>query len=66
MPMAAPFRLRARREELRLTRREFATLDRLATPQKIQAYVNAIPANHELGGETIASTTRGWRCSCVP
>jgi hypothetical protein len=68
MPMAAPLRQRARREELRLTRREFATLDRLATPQKIQAYLNAIPANHELGGETILSVRevlRQRRAHCI-
>jgi hypothetical protein len=66
--MAAHFRQRARREDLRLTRREFATLDRLATPQKIQAYLNAVPANHELGGETILSVRevlRQRRAHCI-
>ena len=45
----------ARREDLGLTRSEFALLERLDTPQKIQRFVNAIPANHEIGGETILS-----------
>jgi hypothetical protein len=45
----------ARRDDLGLTRAEFALLRRLGTPQKIQAFVNAIPINHEVGGETILS-----------
>jgi len=45
----------ARREDLGLARGEFATLERLSTPQKTQAFLNAIPINHELGGETIFS-----------
>jgi len=45
----------ARREHLGLAAAEFATLARLATPAKIQAYLNAIPANHESDGETIHS-----------
>jgi hypothetical protein len=45
----------ARREDLGLTKAEFALLQRLSTPQKIQAYVNTIPTNHEIGGETIHS-----------
>ena len=48
-------RRRARRDELGLTRAEFTVLRRLDTPQKIQAFVNAIPINHEVGGETILS-----------
>jgi hypothetical protein len=53
----------ARREDLCLTRREFSLLERLTTPQKIQAFVSAIPANHELGGETIHSVRKvlQWR-----
>lgn len=46
---------RARREVLGLTRSEFATLGRLDTPQRIQLFVNALPSNHELGGETLLS-----------
>jgi hypothetical protein len=46
---------RAARADLGLTAREFATLARLATPPRIQAFVNALPANHEPGGETVRS-----------
>jgi hypothetical protein len=45
----------ARRSDLELTRREFALLARLDTPQKIQSFVSALPANYEIGGETILS-----------
>ena len=67
--MVRPTRTRpARREDLRLTRREFSLLERLTTPQKIQAFVSAIPANHELGGETIYSVRevlRWHRAHCI-
>lgn len=43
----------ARREDLGLTAAEYARLARLDTPQKIQAFLNRIPANHEPGGETM-------------
>ena len=58
----------ARREDLALTRSEFAVLQRLATPQKIQTFLNAIPINHELGGETIhsvRSVMRHRRAHCI-
>src|SRR5438132_13258310 len=61
-------RKRARREDLGLTRAEFALLRRLNTPQKIQLFVNAIPANHEIGGETILSVRqvlRQRRAHCI-
>src|SRR6202795_125767 len=45
----------ARRDDLGLAPAEFAILRRLDTPQKIQLFLNAIPANHEIGGETILS-----------
>jgi len=45
----------ARREDLGLNSAEFALLRKLGTPQSIQAFVNAIPINHEVGGETILS-----------
>lgn len=48
-------RKQARREDLGLTAREFSVLARLATPPKAQAFLNAIPINHELGGETVHS-----------
>ena len=66
--MAPLFRSRATREDLRLTVVEFARLKRLTTPQKIQAFINAIPANHEVGGETILSVRevlRQRRAHCI-
>jgi hypothetical protein len=50
-----PHRRFARREDLGLTPGEFAVLRRLATPQKIQCFLNAICINHEIEGETILS-----------
>lgn len=58
----------ARREDLGLARNEFAILQRLSTPQKTQAFLNAIPSNHELGGETILSVRevlRQRRAHCI-
>ena len=46
---------RVDRPALGLTVREYATLARLATPPRIQAFVDRIPANHELHGETVRS-----------
>jgi hypothetical protein len=46
-------RHRALPADLGLSVREFGILDALATPQQVQAFVTAIPANHELGGETV-------------
>lgn len=48
-------RRRARREDLGLSAADFARLARLRTPARIQAFVSAIPANHELAGETVHS-----------
>jgi len=65
---ASTHRKSARREDLGLTRAEFAILRRLDTPQKIQLFVNAIPANHEIGGETILSVRqvlRQRRAHCI-
>ena len=61
-------RRNARREDLDLTPAEFALLRRLDTPQKIQLFVNAIPTNHEFGGETILSVRevlRQRRAHCI-
>jgi len=61
-------RKRACREDLRLTRAEFAILGRLDAPQRIQLFLNAIPANHEIGGETILSVRevlRQRRAHCI-
>jgi hypothetical protein len=58
----------ARREELGLTAREFAILKRLSTPEKIQAFLNAVPINHEPGGETVLSVRevlRQRRAHCI-
>ncbi len=67
--MARPTRTRfARREILGLTRGEFAILERLSTPLKIQTFLNAIPINHELGGETVLSVRevlRQRRAHCI-
>lgn len=45
----------ARREDLGLTKAEFAILRRLNTPEKIQTYIDAIPQNFEIGGDTCLS-----------
>ena len=66
--MAPLSRSRATREDLGLTDVEFARLNRLSTPQKIQAFINTIPANHEVGGETILSVRevlRQRRAHCI-
>ncbi|MEP6609110.1 MAG: hypothetical protein ABJA83_10580 [Burkholderiaceae bacterium] len=55
----------ARREDLALTAAEFALLQRLSTPQKIQTFLNAVPINHELGGETIHSVRSVIRHRCA-
>jgi len=58
----------ARRAQLGLKRSEFALLQRVSTPEKIQAFVNAVPANHELDGETIHSVRevlRVRRAHCI-
>ena len=61
-------RRRPGRDDLGLTRNEFNTLRRLDTPQKIQAFLNAVPINHELDGETILSVRevlRQRRAHCI-
>src|SRR4051812_19332289 len=58
----------ARAADLGLTPREYTTLRRLDSPQKIQAFVNAIPCNHEIGGETVLSVRevlRQRRAHCI-
>ncbi len=64
----APGKRFARREDLGLSRAEFAVLERLSTPEKIQAFLNATPINHELGGETVLSVReviRQRRAHCI-
>jgi len=51
----------ARREDLGLTNAEFAILKRLNTPEKIQAYLDAIPQNFEIGGETCLSVRQALK-----
>lgn len=58
----------ARPNHLGLTPQEYAKLARLDTPHKIQAFLNAIPINHEVGGETVLSVRevlRQRRAHCI-
>ena len=58
----------ARRDELDLTQGEFAVLRRLSTPQKIQGFLDTVPINHEIGGETVLSVRevlRQKRAHCI-
>ena len=58
----------ARREDLGLTRAEFAVLRRLSTPEKIQKFLNALHANFEIGGQTCMSVRevlRRRRAHCI-
>ena len=58
----------ARREDLELTPAEFAVLRRLSTPEKIQHFLNALPANFEIGGQTCMSVRevlRRRRAHCI-
>jgi len=65
---AAPARRFARPADLGLAPREFAILKRLSSPDRIQAFLNAIPINHEIGGETVLSVRevlRQRRAHCI-
>jgi hypothetical protein len=58
----------ARAEDLGLGRADFLALERLDTPYKIQAFLNAVPINHEIGGETVLSVRevlRQRRAHCI-
>src|SRR5713101_299772 len=58
----------ARREDLGLTPAEFSVLARLSTPVKIQRFVNALPANFEIGGQTclpVREVLRQRRAHCI-
>jgi hypothetical protein len=58
----------ARREDLGLTRAEFAVLRRLATPQKIQAFLVALKQNFEPDGDTcrpVRAVLRERRAHCI-
>ena len=59
---------RPRASALGLTQREHAQLRRLSSPERIQAFLNAIPINHEIGGETVLSVRevlRQRRAHCI-
>ena len=51
----------ARRQDLGLTRTEFAILRRLSTPHKIQDFVSSLRANFERKGETCLSVRQVLR-----
>ena len=58
----------ARREDLGLTAAEFAVLQRLDTPQKIQAFVYALKQNFEVKGDTcrpVREVLRSRRAHCI-
>ena len=72
IPAASGVSLRNRRKasarDLGLTPREYQALKRLGTPPRIQAFLNAIPTNHEIGGETVLSVRevmRQRRAHCI-
>ena len=54
--------------DLGLPPRAYARLARLDTPSRVQAYVDAIPVNHEPDGETVrsvAAAIRHRRAHCI-
>ena len=58
----------ANRQNTGLSAKDFSALKSLDTPQKIQTFLNAIPINHELAGETILSVRevlRQRRAHCI-
>jgi hypothetical protein len=58
----------ARRQDLGLTRAEFAVLQRLDTPRKVQDFVYGLKQNFELGGETcltVREVLRTRRAHCI-
>ena len=58
----------ANRQDTGLSANDFSALKSLDTPQKIQTFLNAIPINHELEGETILSVRevlRQRRAHCI-
>lgn len=61
-------RRRASREDLGLTPAEYRTLARLNTPAKIQVFLDAIPQNFEIGGQTclpVREVLRQRRAMCI-
>ena len=66
--LSQSYRRAARRSDLGLSANEFVRLARLRTPAKIQSFLNTIPINHELDGETILSVRevlRQRRAHCI-
>jgi hypothetical protein len=66
--MPSPSRPSPRAARPGLAASERAVLARLSTPERIQAFVDAIPANHEAGGETVLSVRevlRQRRAHCI-
>ena len=62
------WRRTARAEDLGLRPGEYLALKRLSSPAKIQAFLNAVPINHEIGGETVLSVRevlRQRRAHCI-
>ena len=58
----------ARAQDLGLSAREYAILRKLDQPSKVQAFLNKIPCNHEIGGETVLSVRevlRQRRAHCI-
>ncbi len=58
----------ARREDLGLTRAEFSVLARLSSPAKIQGFLDALPSNFEIGGQTclpVREVLRQRRAHCI-
>lgn len=58
----------ARRQDLGLTRAEFAVLQRLDTPRRIQDFVYGLKQNFEVGGETcltVREVLRTRRAHCI-
>ncbi len=58
----------ARLTDLGLMPAEVAVLRRLDSPERIQAFLNAVPINHELDGETVLSVRevlRQRRAHCI-
>jgi hypothetical protein len=61
-------RRRARREDLGLTKAEFAVLRRLRTPRKIQAFLFGLKQNFEPRGDTcnsVREVLRSRRAHCI-
>src|SRR6195256_2789124 len=71
LPFSGSLELRARlarREDLGLSRAGFSFLSRLSPREKIQGFLDALPANFEIGGQTCLSVRevlRQRRAHCI-